>query len=133
MLSRVASLIDRIPRCLPALLVVVALSSPGSATAGCGSHVTYAGDGRGRACQPGVDCPLPPAPCQGPGCSQAPQTPPLAPAPAPRPTIDAALAGLFALALEPGTWFGRPYLESHPIHRVHPPDPPPRDREYPEL
>ena len=121
MLSRVTSLIDRIPKCLPALLVFLALSSPENAVAGCGSHVTYAGDREE------------PAPCQGPGCSQAPQTPPMAPAPVPRPTLDAALAGLFAVALEPGTWLTRPYLESHPIHRVYPPDPPPRDRQYPEL
>ena len=121
MQSPVAHAMDRIPKCLPALLVFLALSSPAEAAAGCGGHVTYAGDREE------------PAPCQGPGCSQAPEAPPLAPAPAPRPTIDAALAALFVVALEPGAWFGRPHLESHVIHRVHPPDPPPRDRQYPEL
>jgi hypothetical protein len=122
-LSPVANAIDRIPKCLPALLVFFALSSPAEAVAGCGGHVTYGGGREDEA----------PAPCQGPGCSQAPQTPPLAPAPVPRPTIDAALAAPCVVALEAGTWFGHPHLESHVIHRVHPPDPPPRDRQYPEL
>src|SRR3954463_10831141 len=68
---------------LPLLVVVVALSWAEIASAGCGSHVTPAGRMESRhACEPGLDCPaLPaaPAPCNGPGCSRAPDTPPLAP------------------------------------------------------
>ena len=128
------SVIDRISRCRLALLViVVALSVPEIASASCGSHVTYVGD-KGHVCKPGVDCPLlpaTPAPCNGPGCSQAPDTPPLAPSTAPRSTTDEfALSSFLVVVPESGRWFGPSPLESHAIHRVYPPDPPPRDRAH---
>ena len=114
------------------LAVVVALLLPEIASAGCGSHVSYEGDS--HACKPGVDCPLlpaTPAPCNGPGCSQAPNIPPLAPSTAPRlMPDDLALAAHFTLAPESGRWFGQPRVDSHAIHLVYPPDPPPRDRDH---
>ena len=128
------SVIDRVYRKCRLVLpvIVVALLLPDVASASCGSHVTYAGD-KGHVCKPGVDCPLlptTPAPCNGPGCSEAPDTPPLAPSTAPPSTDDFALTSLSVVAPESGRWFDHPPLESHAIHRVYPPDPPPRDRAH---
>ena len=138
--SSVANVIDRRSRGASRRhsAVFLALSSPGFANGGL-RRPRHAMPGRlgAAACKPGVDCPpTTPAPCRGP--KQLAGTPDAADRLArvpPRPADGRRVRrACFAVAARVrGRGPARPHLESHLVHRVRPPDPPPRGREQPEL
>jgi hypothetical protein len=117
------------------LLAAVALSTPGTASAGCGDYITYPNsrpDAHSAPMSPATDDATPaPAktPCQGPNCSGAPvrEFPPVPPAPVTNPTKQQARhLGVTDLPnLEPGSAFARDLTSPRPIRRAtsvfHPP------------
>jgi hypothetical protein len=114
-------------------LAAGALLSPASAAATtCGAHVRFSRD-YSRAdnpCPLGKDCSrTPPRSCYGPGCSRGSDSLP-APTVAPHLLIQqwAALAGRLVVAGPEAESAANPAGLVRPIHRVFPPDPPPRAR-----
>jgi hypothetical protein len=106
------------PIALAALVVGVALALPGQARAFCGRHVHLPGE------QPAKPHPQP---CTGPNCSAHHESLPATPA-APAPVLDqpALLAGSLAWPADPGHRLAARSSGGRPIHRVFPPEPPPR-------
>ena len=117
------------------LLAAVALSTPGTASAGCGDYISYPNshpDAHAAPMAPAADDPTPTpakAPCNGPTCSGAPvrEFPPVPPAPVTNPTKDQARhPGLTdPPGEEPGSAFDRDLNSPRPVRRAnsifHPP------------
>jgi hypothetical protein len=108
---------------IPFAVMLLYFLMPGQLHASCGDHVQFANDR-----VPMEKSHTPSKPCHGPNCSQAPTTPPVVPASVPTQQLeqDPAL-GLHVSATTGQTWQTIARLEKvSAIHRVYPPEPPPR-------
>jgi len=99
------------------------LLAPAESRAACGSHVTYPGD-QARTHEP----PDPAKPCRGPSCSQAPARAPLVPPSLPTSQLDRdpALPPAVHVESDPSWRLLAQAGKVRAVHRVFPPEPPPR-------